>query len=216
MPDNPWTLFHLGEAVLREGNPARAAATWERAFAWYRTRRLLPEYELYVKLGRVLRDRLGRPEAACAVFREAFARYPDRVHLLIELSGVHALCGRPREARRLVRQAIRLAKKHYMKIPSWVDRDAAVVLRWRLKDPRAALAHLEQAVRRPMPPPARIRPGHPSASNFSNTQAVSSLSEGWITMESLMGEYVPICGHRILIPSIALALAARSSCILHS
>lgn len=148
MPDNPWTLFHLGEAVLREGNPARAAAIWERAFAWYRARRLLPEYELYLKLGRVRRDRLGQPAAAEAVFREGSVRYPDRVHLLIELSGVTALLGRAKEARRLVRQALRLAEKHYMKIPAWADRDAAVVLRWRLKDPRAALAHLEQAVRR--------------------------------------------------------------------
>lgn len=148
MPDNPWTLFHLGEAVLREGNPARAAAIWERAFAWYRARRLLPEYELYVKLGRVLRERLGQLQAAQALYREGFSRYPDRVHLLIELAGVTARLGRPREARRQMRQVLRLAEKHYFKIPAWVDRDVAVVLRWRLKDPRAALDHLEKAVRR--------------------------------------------------------------------
>lgn len=148
MPDNPWTLLHLGEAELRSGSPQRAAVVWRTALAWYRRRRLLPEYELFFRLGRVLRDRLGQPQAAHAVFREAVSLYPDRVHLLIELAGVSAALGRPKEARRLVRQVLRLAEKHYLKIPSWVDRDVAVVLRWRLKDPRAAHKHLRRAIRR--------------------------------------------------------------------
>jgi tetratricopeptide (TPR) repeat protein len=100
-PDNAQAWLRAGKALARAGEGAAADAAFERFFSLAPARRLVAE-------GAELQRR-GDIEGAATRYRDALSREPGNVDALRLLAVASSVLGRPDEAERSARQAVKLA-----------------------------------------------------------------------------------------------------------
>jgi tetratricopeptide (TPR) repeat protein len=105
-PDEPMTLYDLGNVLVRAGKPSEAIAAYERAIE-----RKPGSASAYINLGNVHSQR-GDEAAAEAVYRRGLAADPRAPDLHLNLANALLRQGRGAEAEGEYREAIRLAPRN--------------------------------------------------------------------------------------------------------
>jgi Flp pilus assembly protein TadD len=95
-----WGLLALAQSLL--GNHEYAIAAYRRAL------KLAPDNPWYLhNLGHLYDAVLDRPQEGVALLRRAVRRLPENSHIVASLAHALARCGRPDEARELMRSIVR-------------------------------------------------------------------------------------------------------------